>query len=407
MEDNLNSTLSETGIPGFRVEASYLRGSDQSESGFYLGAGTGEDVFALIAGYDYRKYLKLNSLAPKKFGTSIELNISDGVVLHVRPSWTTTVKQNKPFYGGVHGIFATGQLQTWRYYSIVDSLDVNYNYYGDIYYGAYEVDENIPYSFTSLGGGVTVGMEFLSYQNYSLQLQVDASLVSNSFRSDWSVPDNVIWYSKEHEKTDGLSHNDDPTPLISGSLGINFFKPALIKREPLEPLPTPSYSALKQDPTITYDPETGEPTTSEQAIVFDPETGKIMKGTLESFDPSTGKKHSSSDKIEPVEKITLKEIKLQAQLAAKKRHIRPINQFGGAAACVVYPIGLPLAFLFVETGAISSFDSYDPFYLQLNSLQREEYEKEYKSIEKTLRRSSIYGTQLGCFVAFMALVLFD
>ena len=30
----------------------------------------------------------------------------------------------------------------------------------------------------------------------------------------------------------------------------------------------------------------------------------------------------------------------------------------------------------------------------------------YKSTEKTLRRNTIYGTQLGCFAAFIALVLF-
>ena len=205
VQDDLNNTLRETGIPGFRAEASYLQGGDDSESGFYLGAGAGEDVFGLIAGYDYKRYLNLNSLAPKKFGTSIELNMSNGIVLHIRPSWTTTVKNNTPLYGGIHGLFSTGRLKTWHDYTIIDSLDMQYNSYGDIYYSGYEVEDNILYNFTSLGAGVTVGFEFLSNQDYSLQLQIDASFVSNSFRSDWIVPDNAIWYSDEREKTNGLS----------------------------------------------------------------------------------------------------------------------------------------------------------------------------------------------------------
>lgn len=256
---NKNTTLRETGALGLRAELSYLKGSADAESGPYLGAGLYDGGAGVLVGYDYRKYLKLNKTTPQKLGTHLEINLSEaGQVFHFRPSWSSTTSRNRPLYIGLHGILATGRLQEPVEYSYIDSSEV-YEDDWETWYGEDYYDENIPYSLTSLGAGVTAGVEFLSYSNYSFQLQVDVSLVQNTYSSNWTAPENTNWEEWEkHEMTDGFGHSDNPVLLVSGSMGFSFLKPNPSRKVPFEPLPAPSKQSPKSNPVIIYDPETGQ-----------------------------------------------------------------------------------------------------------------------------------------------------
>ena len=154
-----------TGVMGLRGEVSMLKGGNNLEAGPYFGVGIGEDGPGLILGYDYRKYTGQGSGSPKKLGAQFEVNISEwGPVFHLRPSLTSTTKRGKPIYGGVHGLLAMGNLME----------------YGYMYVEEIEID----YRFFSLGAGLTAGAEFLTFDNNSIQLQVDVSMVKNAFNID-------------------------------------------------------------------------------------------------------------------------------------------------------------------------------------------------------------------------------
>ncbi len=227
-----------TGVMGIRGEVSMLRGGKDSESGPYLGFGgnSNAEEFGFIAGYDYRKYIGQSSGSPKKLGAQIEVNFSErGSAFHLRPSITSTTKRGRPLYGGIHGLLAIGSLTEHEY---------GYNYR----------DIEIDYRFNSLGAGLTAGAEFLTFDNNSIQLQVDVSLVKNSFNTDFNIPvedwDNVVgasWQNWE-DQDDGLaiprdlSHDDELMPMVTGSIGMSFFKPDPTKKESFEPLPAPSYN---------------------------------------------------------------------------------------------------------------------------------------------------------------------
>ena len=174
VEDNWDN-INNTGVMGFRGEVSMLKGGKDSESGPYLGFGgnSNAEEFGFIAGYDYRKYTGQSSGSPKKLGAQIEVNIQRSRP-NVSPSAFSNKhnqKRSKPLYGGVHGLLAVGNLMT--------------NWYGYGYDGyGYDGDIEIDYRFNSLGAGLTAGGEFLTFDNNSIQLQVDVSLVKNSFSID-------------------------------------------------------------------------------------------------------------------------------------------------------------------------------------------------------------------------------
>ena len=266
-EDRYNN-ISNTGVMGLRGEVSMLKGGKDLEAGPYFGVGIGDDGPGLILGYDYRKYTGQSSGSPKKLGTQIEVNIGEaGQTFHLRPSITSTTKRGRPLYGGIHGLLAIGSLTEHEY---------GYNYR----------DIEIDYRFNSLGAGLTAGAEFLTFANNSIQLQVDVSMVKNAFNID---------DSEEYWELYDESRDDELIPIVTGSIGMSFFKPDPTNKESFEPLPTPSYNTGQTQTQPVFDPETGEKISG--GIRFNPETGEAIIETQ--FDPETGvleEKTESDDK---------------------------------------------------------------------------------------------------------------
>jgi hypothetical protein len=377
-EENWNN-ISNTGVMGFRGEVSMLKGGKDSESGPYLGFGgnSNAEEFGFIAGYDYRKYTGQGSGSPKKLGAQIEVNFSEaGAVFHLRPSITSTTKRGRPLYGGVHGLLAVGNLMTNRY-------DYDYDY------GYYDGDIEIDYRFNSLGAGLTAGAEFLTFDNNSIQLQVDVSLVKNAFNID---------DSEEYWDLSIETRDDELFPIVTGSIGMSFFKPDPTNKESFEPLPTPSYNTSQAQTQPVFDPETGEKISG--GMRFDPETGEAIIETQ--FNPETGEQVAVA---EEKQKTSYGEIVFQAKNAAKSRHNRATYNAAGIASCFIYPIGLPVAILYTESGVASNMNPYDPVYLDLDSNQKNQYKQAYKQEEKQLRRKSIYGAEGFCVGLFFFMMM--
>jgi len=269
-------------------------------------------------------------------------------------------------------------------------------------------EEWIDYRFNSLGAGITAGAEFLAFDNNSIQLQVDVSLVKNSFNTDFNIPvedwDNVVdasWQNWEDQEAGlgvprDLSHDDELMPMVTGSIGMSFFKPDPTNKESFEPLPTPGYNMGQTHTQPVFDPETGEKISG--VMRFDPETGEAIIETQ--FNPETGEQIAVA---EEKQKISYGEIVAQAKNAAKSRHNRATYNAAGIASCFIYPIGLPVAILYTESGVASNMNPYDPVYLDLDSNQKNQYKQAYKQEEKQLRRKSIYGAEGFCvgFLVFM------
>ena len=398
-EENWDEGINNTGVMGLRGEVSMLKGSKDSEAGPYFGVGIGDDGPGLILGYDYRKYTGQNSGSPKKLGAQFEVNIGEaGPVFHLRPSLTSTTKMGKPFYGGVHGLLAFGNLMDVFEWEPFDSS-------GNYYMGEPNwLEQEFDYRFNSLGAGLTAGVEFLNFANNSIQLQVDVSLVKNSFSTDAEPPDidmeNVQWASWLDDNgsidEDFESHDDELMPMVTGSLGMSFFKPDPTNKESFEPLPAPSYGMTQPQPV--FDPETGEKISG--AMRFDPETGEPIIETR--FNPETGEQVAIA---EEKQKMSYNEIVFQAKNAAKSRHNRAIYNAAGVASCFIYPVGLPVAILYTESGVASNINPYDPIYVDLDSNQKNQYRHAYKQEEKQLRRKSIYGAEGFCVWLFFFMIM--
>ena len=385
--------INNTGVMGLRGEVSMLKGSKDSEAGPYFGVGIGDDGPGLILGYDYRKYTGQSSGSIKKLGAQIEVNIGEaGQAFHLRPSITSTTGRGKPFYGGVHGLLAVGNLMDGFEWETYDSSG---------YHMFEHHEEWIDYRFNSLGAGITAGVEFLAFDNNSIQLQVDVSLVKNSFSTDAEPPDtdmeNVNWASwlDDNGNIDEAfeSHDDELMPMVTGSIGMSFFKPDPTNKESFEPLPTPSYNTGQTQVQAVFDPETGEKISG--GMRFDPETGEPIIEMQ--FNPETGEQVAIA---EEKQKMSYNEIVFQAKNAAKSRHNRATYNAAGVASCFIYPVGLPVAILYTESGIASNMNPYDPVYLDLDSNQKNQYKQAYKQEEKQLRRKSIYGAEGVCVGAF-------
>ena len=385
--------INNTGVMGLRGEVSMLKGSKDSEAGPYFGVGIGDDGPGLILGYDYRKYTGQSSGSIKKLGAQIEVNIGEaGQAFHLRPSITSTTGRGKPFYGGVHGLLAVGNLMDGFEWETYDSSG---------YHMFEHHEEWIDYRFNSLGAGITAGVEFLAFDNNSIQLQVDVSLVKNSFSTDAEPPDtdmeNVNWASwlDDNGNIDEAfeSHDDELMPMVTGSIGMSFFKPDPTNKESFEPLTTPSYNTGQTQVQAVFDPETGEKISG--GMRFDPETGEAIVEMQ--FNPETGEQISVA---EEKQKMSYDEIVFQAKNAAKSRHNRATYNAAGVASCFIYPVGLPVAILYTESGIASNMNPYDPVYLDLDSNQKNQYKQAYKQEEKQLRRKSIYGAEGVCVGAF-------
>ena len=378
--DDGGGSIENTGVMGIRGEVSMLTGGKDSESGPYLGFGgnSNAEEFGFIAGYDYRKYIGQSSGSPKKLGAQIEVNFSElGQTLHLRPSITSTTKRGRPLYGGVHGLLAMGNLMDNSYFS----WRTGETYEDDRWF---DLEQEVDYRFNSLGAGLTAGAEFLTFDNNSIQLQVDVSLVKNSFNTDND------YYTNYH---------DDLMPMVTGSIGMSFFKPDPTNKESFEPLPTPSYNTGQTQPV--FDPETGEKISG--GMRFDPETGDaIIENIKTQFDPETGEQIAVA---EVKQEMSYGEIVFQAKNAANSRHNRATYNAAGVASCFIYPVGLPVAFLYTELGLASNMNPYDPVYVDLGPNQRIQYKQAYKQEEKQLRRKSIYVAEGVCVGFFFFMMM--
>ena len=388
--------LDYTGVPGIRGEVSMLTGREGGEAGPYFGIGLGPEFRGYVGGFEYKQYRIFGSGAPKKLGIQGELNYTPkrgwdayGSTLHFRPSFTTTTTKEQYAYGGIHGVLARGSL-----------VDIS--------------NRNIAYDFNSLGLGITAGVEYL-FLSSSIQIQIDASLLRNTYdpSDEYSIYD-----------TDNFDFDEESqsTFLLTGSAGVSFFKPDPTNKESFEPLPAPSYNTGQAQAQPVFDPETGEkissglrfdPETGEAIIEtqFDPETGEAIvekqtgykfvdDAAVETqFDPETGRQIAVT---EEKQKMSYDEILFQAKNAANSRHNRATYNAAGIASCFIYPVGLPVAILYTESGVASTMNPYDPVYLDLDPNQKNQYKHAYKKEEKQLRRKSIYGAEGFC----VGLVLF-
>ncbi len=85
------------------------------------------------------------------------------------------------------------------------------------------------------------------------------------------------------------------------------------------------------------------------------------------------------------------------------------NRRIGVAGCLFTWIGLPITTLYVESGASSGFDknsrpSAAAYHRGLSPELQLVYEQAYQNKVKSLRRKSVYGTQLFCFGAFIGYI---
>jgi hypothetical protein len=149
-----------------------------------------------------------------------------------------------------------------------------------------------------------------------------------------------------------------------------------------------------------FDPETGEKISS--GMRFDPETGEAIIEMR--FDPETGEQVAVA---EEKQKMSYGEIVVQAKGAANSRHNRATYNAAGVASCFIYPVGLPVAILYTESGIASNMNPYDPVYIDLNPSQKIQYKHAYKQEEKQLRRKSIYGAEGFCVGLFFFAILMD
>jgi hypothetical protein len=184
--------------------------------------------------------------------------------------------------------------------------------------------------------------------------------------------------------------------MVTGSIGMSFFKPDPTNKEFFEPLPSPSYGTTQTQPV--FDPETGEKISG--SMRFDPETGEAIIETQ--FNPETGEQIAVAKEKQ---KISYGEIVFQAKNAAKSRHNKATYSAAGIASCFIYPIGLPVAILYTESGVASNMNPYDPVYLDLDSNQKNQYKQAYKQEEKQLRRKSIYGAEGFCVGLFFFMMM--
>ena len=251
---------------GGRAEISYLKGSGHSEFGPYAGFGMTTMDFGIIGGFDYRTYSGLYRNNPLKVGGQIEINYTPlgsttGSTIVLKPSITSTTNNQKKYYFGVHGLFAEG-INLSHGASYFDSISNQ------------ETGSIINYNVSSVGAGISFGLEKQVFRKYIVQIQLDFSTVKNSFKSSFLYPPGAIPY-------DDMMWNDvlesgylDYTnfyPFAGLSIGTSFFKVKKLSKDRSKPSP------LIPGKQRSYDPKTGKELKKQnnpKGIFYDPQTGE-------------------------------------------------------------------------------------------------------------------------------------
>jgi hypothetical protein len=260
-------SIKESNNFGGRLEISYLKGKGKSELGPYAGFGLTTMDFGIIGGFDYRTYSRLYSNNPLKVGGQIEINYTpigetSGTTIVLRPSITTTTNKKRKYYYGIHGLITKGMnLNHEAYY-----IDGNLNK---------EESTIINYDISSVGIGISLGLEKQIFKKYNIQFQLDFSNVRNSFKSSFLYPSGAI------PDEDMMSNNVLETgvldyinsyPFVGLSVGANVFKVKKLSNDrTLSPHPTP-------EKRRRYDPKTGKEVKKQnkhKGIIYDPETGEV------------------------------------------------------------------------------------------------------------------------------------
>ena len=239
-----------SGVIATRTEFSYLRGFGKYEQGLYGCFGFEGIAF----GYDYKRYIKTGN--PYKLGGQLELNLTSlGTVFHFKPSLTTITSKEKRNFFGLHGLLYNGSLRDFGH-----------------------IDDWNDYRYSSLGGGVTFGSEFF-YPNFSIQSQIDLSMVNNAFyMGDYNWDDGDDPYYADP--------GDNYYLLVGISAGVSLFNPPKFLSKSSEPMPLP-IKPINQEHAKKFDPNTGEKI-QENSSQFDPETGKKLSISDLNYDPNKG-----------------------------------------------------------------------------------------------------------------------
>ena len=261
-------SIKESNNFGGRAEISYLKGSGNSEFGPYAGFGMTAMDFGIIGGFDYRTYSRLYSINPLKVGAQIEINYTpmgatSGSTVVLRPSITTATNNKKKYYYGIHGLIAEGMNVSHE----ASYIDGNLNK---------EESAIINYDISSVGVGISLGLETQIFKKYNIQIQLDFSNVTNSFKSSFLYPSNAIpnvdMMSNDVLETGPLDYINS-YPFVGLSIGTNFFK---VKKLSNKRTTTPY---LIPEEKRRYDPKTGEEIQKQnnpKKIIYDAETGEII-----------------------------------------------------------------------------------------------------------------------------------
>ena len=182
--------------------------------------------------------------------------------------------------------------------------------------------------------------------------------------------------------------------------------PAQPQFDPATGLPLvkmPDTTAIPQ-----FDPETGLPVKAEPEAPaqpqFDPETGKIIPPPT----PLKGRLAAGEVGME----ATPENVIAAAEAEAVRSHNKAKHAIIGAAGCLFSGLGLAVTGAYVESDKSLGFDknsasSAAAYYRGLSPELQLVYEQAYKNKVRSLRRKSVYGTQLYCFfgaVIFLSMV---
>ena len=413
----------DVGIIGPRVIISSITGKTQSETGFFGGLGLLRadgnilNSLGLVLGTQRKKYLNLFGASPQKVGAIFELNVINkgGPTIQVFPSITTTTNEKQPQYFGAHGIIVSGISKVGlARYEVYDLEDDGYSVASIA-----RIEEPFKYNSSSFGVGITVGTEKVFNKKSSFQLQMDFSIVNNSFTNKFQPKENFnsIDYRRVNPYGNGgytLVQNDKNRLflnevndgyhfIISGSMGYNFFKPSPHYNKTISPLPPL------------------------QKNIFNPETGKRLKKTSVVFDPETGEIITPPNKTPYFEedKFTGRELVDLAKKNAREKHIGalwsifgltgvPSSAFGSFFGLLIlgefsdgtlaFPgfilggiFGATLPSILAKGSSKLTNVTYPP---EVETKEQEmKYKKTYKSEVGVLREKS---TSVGTFGGFIA-----
>ncbi|NQV36856.1 MAG: hypothetical protein HQ509_02490, partial [Candidatus Marinimicrobia bacterium] len=248
ISDEIYGDLQWPGVIGFRGEGSMLIGKPWGEVGLFGGLGIFDGGVGYLFGLDYHRYRWTKNGTGLKIGGQSEIDIipqnnewqPNGYALQLCPSISTITSPQKKLYGGFHGLYSLGRLTAIRW-----DWD----------------EEEISYSQITYGFGAMAGVEFV-FRKSSIQFEIDASFINGKSHVDKTFDNDYMT-------------RDFSTILVSGSAGLNFFKPEKRHATNDGPYPKP-ITQLKQNvpQKITFDPITGKEIVEDSGKgEFDPLTG--------------------------------------------------------------------------------------------------------------------------------------